>query len=290
MVADSHRSPPAGPVLRRPGPGSTEDRPRLWGVRRHRVGQARGEVAPTKFWGIRGIGMEPAGKHLRRHERDGLVLRKFTPDGKLVWELCGHFFVDVACADPATDGDDVWGIQEHLQNGLLGAPGQEAKWVGYSLDRHQISQRPARADVREATGGARADLAASRLPRREAVPLRRRHVRQQLHQHLPLRRRDRRPVGTDHAVGRLALPHRLEMAASPARGGVHLARHRRGWRLPGRESAPNTDRVRPGPFWVDKRGNIWMAYGPSVTTSRGSTKGNPVYRADRTTSWDPPKG
>ena len=30
----------------------------------------------------------------------GTCLRKFAPDGKLLWELRGDFFVDLVCADP----------------------------------------------------------------------------------------------------------------------------------------------------------------------------------------------
>ncbi len=33
----------------------------------------------------------------------GSVLRSFTPEGQLRWELHGEFFCDVATADPADD-------------------------------------------------------------------------------------------------------------------------------------------------------------------------------------------
>jgi hypothetical protein len=57
------------------------------------------------------------------------------------------------------------------------------------------------------------------------------------------------------------------------------------------EFAPNTDRVRPGPFWVDKQGNIWMAYGFFRYDFQGlDQKGNPIYRADKITVMEPPKG
>lgn len=73
---------------------------------------APGIVTPTKLWGIRGIGMDKEGNIYVAMNEMGTVLRKFTPEEKLVWELYDHFFVDVVCADPATDGRDVWGIQE----------------------------------------------------------------------------------------------------------------------------------------------------------------------------------
>ena len=57
------------------------------------------------------------------------------------------------------------------------------------------------------------------------------------------------------------------------------------------EFAPNTDRVKPGPFWVDKKGNIWMAYGFFRYDFQGlDEKGNPIYRADKITVLEPPDG
>ena len=49
----------------------------------------------------------------------GAVLRSFTPDGTLRWELHGAFFCDVACADPANDAADVWGVQEQVKDRLI---------------------------------------------------------------------------------------------------------------------------------------------------------------------------
>ena len=57
-----------------------------------------GVVTPTKFWGIRGIGMDAEGGLYVAMSEMGTVLRKFTPGGDLAWQLHGHFFVDVACA------------------------------------------------------------------------------------------------------------------------------------------------------------------------------------------------
>jgi hypothetical protein len=55
------------------------------------------------------------------------------------------------------------------------------------------------------------------------------------------------------------------------------------------EFAPNIDRVKPGPFWVDKKGNIWMAYGFFRYDFQGlDEKGNPIYRADKITVLEPP--
>jgi len=66
-----------------------------------------GEITPTKFWGIRGIGTDAAGNLYVAISEMGSCLRKFAPDGRLLWELRGDFFVDLVCADPATDALDV---------------------------------------------------------------------------------------------------------------------------------------------------------------------------------------
>lgn len=101
-----------------------------------------GEVAPTKFWGIRGIGMDAESNLYVAMSEMGSALRKFTPDGRLLWELRGDFFVDLVCADPSTDGRDVWGIQEHFAMDYSQPPGKEARLVGYSLDRHRYPNDP----------------------------------------------------------------------------------------------------------------------------------------------------
>jgi hypothetical protein len=67
-----------------------------------------GVVTPTKLWGIRGVGADRDGNTYVAMSEMGTVLRKFTRQAKLAWELYDHFFVDVACADPQTDGRDVW--------------------------------------------------------------------------------------------------------------------------------------------------------------------------------------
>ena len=57
------------------------------------------------------------------------------------------------------------------------------------------------------------------------------------------------------------------------------------------EYAPNTPLVKPGPFWVDKKGNIWMAYGFFRYDFQGlDGKGNPIYSAAKTTKMEPPRG
>ena len=250
-----------------------------------------GKVTPLKFWGIRGIGMDRAGDIYVGMSEMGSVLRKLTPGGKLVWELYGHFFVDVACADPATDGRDVWGVQEHYVMDYKKPPGKEAAWVGYSLDRHKYPHDP-----RGLT-----------------------YVKQQGEHGLTspqivyLNGKRFMFVGGMFASnfinifrydGEMAIPsgalmqwgsgiYRTDLKWPPnRREGTFIWRDLNGdGDYQAQEFNPNADRVKPGPFWVDKKGDIWMAYGFFRYDFQGlDQRGNPIYRADKITAMDPPKG
>ena len=250
-----------------------------------------GEVAPTKFWGIRGIGMDAQGNLYVAMSEMGSCLRKFTPEGKLVWELRGDFFVDLVCADPLTDGRDVWGIQEHYVMDYTQPPGKDSKLVGYSLNRHKYPHDP-----RGLT-----------------------HVKQNGEHGLTspqvvyLNGRRFLFVGGMFASNFINIFRYNDEIAVPSglilQWGNDLYRTEQKW-PPNKpkgasiwrdlnadgdyqadEFAPNTDRVHPGPFWVDQKGNIWMAYGFFRYDFQGlDAKGNPIYRGDKITVMEPPKG
>jgi hypothetical protein len=72
-----------------------------------------GESAPKKFYSPRGAGTDAAGNLYVALGFNGapvgtLVLRSFTPDGKLRWELANHAFVDTYGFDPAADGKTIY--------------------------------------------------------------------------------------------------------------------------------------------------------------------------------------
>lgn len=86
MVADSGTGPrqqvlfydvadPGAPRLRK-----------VFGDRGGIASGTPGEITPTKFWGIRGIGMDAAGNLYVAQSEQGSVLRSFTPAGGLRWE------------------------------------------------------------------------------------------------------------------------------------------------------------------------------------------------------------
>lgn len=270
-----------------------------------------GIVTPTKFWGIRGIGMDEAGNTYVAMSEMGTVLRAFSPKGTLLWELYGHFFVDLACPDPTTDGRDVWGIQEHytMEYSLVPGPGAKdqrknnsssdsrfhnppgVKWIGYSLDRHKYPNDP-----------------------RGLM-----HVKQQGEHGLTspqivyLKGKRFMFVGGMFASNfinifrfedEMAIPsglimqwensiYRTDQSWPPNKPkGTYIWRDQNGdGDYQAEEFGTNTPRVRPGPFWVDKSGNIWMAYGFYRYDFQGlDSKGNPIYQADKITTMEPPKG
>ena len=250
-----------------------------------------GVVTPTKFWGIRGVGMDREGNLYVAMSEMGAVLRKFSSEGKLAWEVFGHFFVDVACADPSTVGDDIWGVQEHYRMDYSRPPGQEARWVGYSLDRHKYPNDPRGLTFVKQQGE-------HGLTSPQVVYLEGKRflfVGGMFASNF---------INIFRYEGEIAIPsglilqwgnpiYRTDLAWPPNKPkGTSIWRDTNGdGDYQAEEFAPNTDRVRPGPFWVDRRGDIWMAYGTLRYEFQGlDPKGNPIYRSDKAMGWDPPEG
>ena len=270
------------------------DHPRLTRVFGERGGIGAGtpgEVTPTKFWGVRGMGMDAAGNLYVAMSEMGTVLRKFSPDGKMLWQLYGLCFVDLACADPNTDGRDVWGVQEHYVMDYSKPAGREARWVGYSLDRHRYPDDPRGLMFVKQQGehGVTSPQIVYLNGKRFLF------------------------VGGMFASnfinifrydGEIAVPSGLilqwgndlyntELKWPPNKPpGTSIWRDTNGdGDYEADEFAPNTERVQPGPFWVDKKGNIWMAYGFFRYDFQGlDAKGNPIYRGDKITVLDKPRG
>ncbi len=250
-----------------------------------------GKVTPTKFWGIRGIGMDAEGAIYVAMSEMGSVLRKFTSKGQLAWEVYGHFFVDVAAPDPSTDAKDVWAAQEHYVMDYTRPPGQEAKWVGYSLNRHKYPNDPRGLMFVKQQGE-------HGITSPQIVYLKGKRFMftggMFASNFINIFRYD----------GEIAIPSGLIMQWGnpiyrtnekwpPQRPeGSFIWRDRNGdGDYQAAEYTPNTPKVRPGPFWVDKKGNIWMAYGFFRYDFQGlDAQGNPIYQADKVTVMDPPKG
>lgn len=250
-----------------------------------------GEVTPTKFWGIRGVGMDAAGNLYVAMSEMGSAIRKFSPDGKPLWELRGDFFVDLVCADPSTDGRDVWGIQEHFSMDYSQPAGEEARLVGYSLDRHKYPNDPRGLTFVKQNGE-------HGLTSPQVVYIDGRRflfVGGMFASNF---------INIFRYEGEIAVPSGLilqwgnDLYRTEQKWPSNKPQRASIWRdLDGdgdyqaREFSPNTDRVLPGPFWVDKKGNIWMAYGFFRYDFQGlDARGNPIYQADKITVLDPPLG
>jgi hypothetical protein len=222
----------------------------------------------------------------------GSCLRKFTPAGKLLWELRGDFFVDLACADPESDGRDVWGIQEHYAMDYTQPPGRESQMVGYSLNRHQYPNDPRGLTFVKQNGE-------HGLTSPQIVHLKGRRflfVGGMFASNF---------INIFRYDGEIAIPsglilqwgndlYRTEQKWPPNKpaGKPSIWRDINGdGDYQAEEFQPNTPRVQPGPFWVDKKGNIWMAYGFFRYDFQGlDTKGNPIYSADKITALELPDG
>jgi hypothetical protein len=250
-----------------------------------------GEVTPTKFWGIRGIGMDAAGNLYVAMSEMGTVLRKFSPGGKMLWELYGLCFVDLACSDPTTDGRDVWGIQEHYVMDYAQPVGHEAKWIGYSLDRHRYPNDPRGLTFVKQQGE-------HGLTSPQIVYLNGRRFLfvggMFASNFINIFRYD----GEIAAPSGLILQWDKDLYNTDLKWPPNKPSGTSIWRdvngdgdYQTNEFAPNTDRVQPGPFWVDEKGNIWMAYGFFRYDFQGlDAKGNPIYRGDKITVLEKPEG
>ncbi|HEX8237149.1 MAG TPA: hypothetical protein VF600_14420 [Abditibacteriaceae bacterium] len=96
-----------------------------------------GEVKAQKLFHLAGAATDAAGNlfvALSGGAWDGTILRKFAPDGKLVWELNGLHFRDSAVVDPASDGAHVYGGEEHYVMDYTRPPGKQATLRGYTYD------------------------------------------------------------------------------------------------------------------------------------------------------------
>ncbi|MDX1951019.1 MAG: hypothetical protein SFY81_02480 [Verrucomicrobiota bacterium] len=250
-----------------------------------------GEVTPTKFWGIRGIGMDAENNLYVAMSEMGSCLRKFSPEGKMLWELRGDFFVDLVAADPTTDGKDLWGFQEHFVMDYDKLPGEQAKLVGYSLNRHKYPNDP-----------------------RGLM-----HVKQQGEHGLTSPQvvyiKGKRYlfgggmfasnfINIFRYDGEIAIPSGLIMQWGNPLFRTDLVwppNHPTGtyiWRdsngdgdYQKEEYFPNSEWVHSGPFWVDQKANIWMAYGFFRYDFQGlDEQGNPIYSADKVTRLELPEG
>ncbi|MGB7712696.1 MAG: hypothetical protein WBL95_24700 [Microcoleus sp.] len=105
----------------------------------------RGEVGELKLNGLTGVGTDKAGNIYVSNDGfggSGTDLRKFSPLGKMQWQLLGLQFVDNADADPGTDGLDVFTKHEHFLMDYSKENGQEWSYKAYTLDKFRYPDDP----------------------------------------------------------------------------------------------------------------------------------------------------
>jgi hypothetical protein len=205
--------------------------------------------------------------------------------------LRADFFVDVVSPDPTTDAQDVWGIQEHYKMDYAQPPGKEAKLVGYSLDRHKYPNDPRGLTFVKQSGehgltspqvvylGGRRFLFVGGMFASNFINIFRFDGENAIPSGLIMQ--------WENGL------YRTEQEWPPNRPkGSFIWRDKNGdGNYQSDEFEQNTERVRPGPFWVDQKGNIWMAYGFFRYDFQGlDSVGNPIYSADKITVMEPPEG
>jgi hypothetical protein len=100
------------------------------------AGPEPGKAGPWRFAGPTGAGCDAAGNLYVSCNvpRGGTVLRAFSPKRELLWELLGLEFVDVADADAASDGRDLYTADERYRFDPGAPPGKDWQWRSHTLD------------------------------------------------------------------------------------------------------------------------------------------------------------
>jgi hypothetical protein len=249
-----------------------------------------GEITPTKFWGIRAIGMDSADNIYVGISEQGSEIRKLTPEGTLVWSLYCNDFVDVKVCDPATDCREVWGIQEHYVMDYSKSAGKEATWVDWTLDRHKYPSDP------------RGIMAVkAQFEHGMCTPL---VVYLEGKRFLYVTGMTCNFINIYRFDGRIAVPSGIIMQLDG-----HLFNSNVKWpdneptgnyiwrdvngdgQYQANEYFDNIQKDLRGPVWIDKQGNVWLANGLYRYEFQGlDSAGNPIYTVDKCTQMPKPDG
>ncbi|QYX33750.1 hypothetical protein [Sphaerospermopsis torques-reginae] len=104
-----------------------------------------GEVQDLKLYGITGVGADSAGNFYINNNgfnNSGTDLRKFSPSGKLQWQLLGLIFVDNADTDPKSDGVNLFTKQEEYWMDYSKPAGKQWTYKAYTLNPFKYPQDP----------------------------------------------------------------------------------------------------------------------------------------------------
>ncbi|CCH66193.1 FIG00877330: hypothetical protein [Richelia intracellularis HH01] len=102
-----------------------------------------GIIADTKLYDLSGLGVDLKGNvYVNSGLHGGTDLRKFSPSGKLQWQLLGLHFIDNVDINPLTDGLDVFAKQEHFHMDYSKPVGKQWKYQAYTLNPFKYPQDP----------------------------------------------------------------------------------------------------------------------------------------------------
>ena len=117
-----------------------------FGAKEGIFGGVAGQVAPLKFNGLTGVGVDSSGNIYVGQNRfgpevsnsagAGSILDSYTATGTRNWQLLGLEFVDCAGDTPGTDGTEVYTkYARYSLDFSKTAPGSEWKYVGHTLNQ-----------------------------------------------------------------------------------------------------------------------------------------------------------
>ena len=106
-----------------------------------------GQMAPDKFFGLRGAGADDAGNLyvgmcFGPNPNSPTVIRSFDPAGKLRWEVSKYAWVTAFCFDPKSDGTVIYGPEEIFSFKPSQPPGKGWKARAITLDAIRYPNDP----------------------------------------------------------------------------------------------------------------------------------------------------
>ncbi|MFN7415568.1 MAG: hypothetical protein ACK5RT_17060 [Dolichospermum sp.] len=108
-------------------------------------GGVPGEIKTSKLYGITGVGTDAKGNiyvNSNGFNKSGTDLRKFSPAGKIQWQLLGLIFVDNADTDPKTDGVNIFTKQEQYVMDYSKPAGKQWTYKAYTVNPFKYAQDP----------------------------------------------------------------------------------------------------------------------------------------------------
>lgn len=95
----------------------------------------RGRMGDLRLHAPNAIGTDKEGNLYVNNSSSGTDLRKFSPEGQLLWRVIGMVFLDAGAADPRSDGRDVYTLRDRFVMDYKKSKGREASLASHTIDR-----------------------------------------------------------------------------------------------------------------------------------------------------------